>query len=390
MYSRLLPITPGIRESFFLWGPRQSGKTTFLKQTFPDAPRYDLLNNRVFTRLLHQPESLGEELRALPAKPEIVIIDEVQKLPALLDEVHRLMTEHDQTFGLCGSSARKVRRGHANLLGGRAVRFEMFGLVSPEVGPKADCVRFVNHGVLPRHFDLADPGRRLRAYVEDYLREEVLQEGLVRNLPAFHDFLRAAALSDTEIVNFENIARECRVSAPTVREHYQILVDTLLGSFVPAFSDREKRRVIRAPKFYFKDVGPVNHLARRGRLEPGSPLFGKAFENWIAHELHAHAAYSELHYPIRYWRLSSGIEVDFILGDMEAAVEVKATARVRQDHCAGLVHLARDHPEVGQRFLVCLEDYPRRFDDGILVLPVSEFLRRLWGGEIMSRSRDIG
>lgn len=384
MYTRILPIKTGIHESFFLWGPRQSGKTTFLKRTFPDAPRYDLLNNRVFTRLLHQPASLGEELRALPVRPEIVIIDEIQKLPALLDEVHRLMEEDGYVFGLCGSSARKVRRGHANLLGGRAVRFEMFGLVSAEVGPEFDYQRFVNHGVLPCHYDSADPGRRLRAYVEDYLREEVIQEGLVRNLRAFHDFLRAAALSDTEIVNFENIARECGVSAPTVREHYQILVDTLLGYFVPAFREREKRRVIHAPKFYFKDVGPVNQLARRGKLEPGSPLFGKAFENWLAHELHAHAAYSELHYSIRYWRLASGIEVDFILGDMDTAIEVKTTARVRADHCTGLVHLARDYPEVRQRLVVCLEDRPRRLETGILALPVAEFLSRLWGGAIVS------
>lgn len=269
--------------------------------------------------LPRSPQSLGEELLGLRNRPRIVLIDEIQKVPQLLDEVQRLMVEHGFTFGLCGSSARK-------------------------------------------------------------LRHEVAHEGLVRNLAAFHDFLRAAALGDTEIVNYENIARECGVSAPTVKEHYQILVDTLLGSFVPAYTAREKRRVIRAPKFYFRDVGCVNALTHRRGLEPGQEIFGKAFENWICHELQAHAHYSGSEQQIRYWRLASGIEVDFILGDMAAAIEVKATARVRPEHLNGLVQLKLDHPQVGPRILVCLEERPRRLENGILVLPALEFLERLWGG----------
>jgi predicted AAA+ superfamily ATPase len=351
--------------------------------TFPGAYRIDLLRSTDFVRYTREPHLLGQELLAMRTPPGIVIIDEIQKVPQLLDEVQRLMVEQGLVFGLCGSSARKLRRGHANLLGGRAIRFEMFGLTSREVGLQADPVRFVRHGVLPRHFLAANPARSQRAYVEDYLRTEVAQEGLVRNLSAFHDFLRASALGDTEIVNFENIARECGVSAPTVKEHYQILVDTLLGVFVPAYTDREKRRVIRAPKFYFKDVGSVNHLANRGDLRPGTEAFGKAFENWICHELHAHASYSERHHAIRYWRLASGVEVDFILGSMEAAIEVKATDRVRPQHLTGLEQVAVDHPEIGARILVCLESRARKLDSGILVLPVMEFLARLWAGEIL-------
>jgi predicted AAA+ superfamily ATPase len=200
---------------------------------------------------------------------------------------------------------------------------------------------------------------------------------------AFHDFLRAAALCDTEIVNYENIARECGVVAATVKEHYQILVDTLLGAFVPAYTAKEKRRVIRAPKFYFRDVGSVNALARRHGLEPGQEIFGKAFENWICHELQAHSAYSGRNHEIRYWRLASGIEVDFILGDMEAAIEVKATERIRPQHLNGLQQLKIDQPTVGPRIIVCLEDRPRRSEDGILVLPAMDFLSRLWAGEIL-------
>jgi predicted AAA+ superfamily ATPase len=383
MFERRLPIPADMAETFFLWGPRQTGKTTFLLERFPGQPRYDLLKSSDFARFVRSPQSLGEELLALPRRPGIVLIDEIQKVPQLLDEVQRLMVEHGQVFGLCGSSARKLRRGHANLLGGRALRFEMFGLTSAEVGDQADVVRFCRHGVLPRHFLSERPEPMLRAYVEDYLRQEVAQEGLVRNLTAFNDFLRSAALGDTEIVNYENIARECGVSAPTVKEHYQILVDTLLGCVVPAYTQREKRRVVRAPKFYFRDVGCVNALTRRRGLEPGQEIFGKAFENWLCHELHAHAHYSGRHHEIRYWRLASGIEVDFILGDMEAAIEVKATERVRPQHLDGLEQIKVEHPGVGPRILVCLEDRPRLLDGGILVLPALEFLRRLWAGEVL-------
>lgn len=380
MFSRLLPIPTNFAETFFLWGPRQTGKTTLLLERFPGLPRYDLLKSSDFTRFTRSPQSLGEELLALPAKPRLVLLDEIQKVPQLLDEVQRLIVEHGLVFGLCGSSARKLRRGHANLLGGRAVRFELFGLTSAEVGEQTDVVHFVNAGVLPRHYLATHPERNIRAYVEDYLRLEVAQEGLVRNLASFHDFLRASALGDTEIVNFENIARECGVSAPTVKEHYQILVDTLLGYFVPAYTEHEKRRVIRAPKFYFKDVGCVNHLAQRRHLEPGQEAFGKAFENWICHELHAHAAYSEQHYPIRYWRLASGIEVDFILGH-QVAIEVKAVERVRPQHLKGLEQFGLEHPQCQTRILVCLEARARKLESGILILPVLEFLRRLWDGE---------
>ncbi|MDR3672288.1 MAG: DUF4143 domain-containing protein [Holophaga sp.] len=383
MFDRRLAIPSPIPETFFLWGPRQTGKTTFLLDRFPDALRYDLLLSSNYARFTRRPQSLGEELLAARRRPGLVLIDEIQKVPQLLDEVQRLMVEHGFVFGLCGSSARKLRRGHSNLLGGRALRFEMFGLTSAETGLQADVTRFCSHGVLPRHFLSSRPEPAQRAYVEDYLRQEVAQEGLVRNLSAFHDFLRAAAIGDTEIVNYENIARECGVAAVTVKEHYQILVDTLLGSFVPAYTSREKRRVIRAPKFYFRDVGSVNSLTRRRGLEPGQEIFGKAFENWICHELQAHAEYSGSHHEVRYWRLASGIEVDFILGDLEAAIEVKATERVRPQHMSGLEQLKAEHPAVGPRILVCLEERPRKLENGILVLPALDFLQRLWAGEIL-------
>ena len=286
------------------------------------------------------------------------------------------------SFALCGSSARKVRRGAANLLGGRAVRYELHGLTADEIGPDFDLDRMLNHGYLPRMYQAERPRRLLDAYVADYLREEIAAEGLVRSLPAFSGFLDAAALSDGEIVNFSNIARECDVSSPTVKAYFGILEDTLLGRWLPAYRKRRKRRVIGAPKFYFADVGAVNRLARRGVLEPGAQLYGKAFENWVFHELAACAAYRDLDAEITYWRLPSGIEVDFVLGDVRVAVEAKASPRIAAHHLRGLRTLAKEHPGVGRRIVVCLELRARRTDDGIEILPAADFIRWLRDGEI--------
>ena len=219
----------------------------------------------------------------------------------------------------------------------------------------------------------------LASYVGDYLKEEVAAEGLVRNLPVFSAFLSAAALSDGDLVNFTNIARHCGVSGPTVKGHFGILEDTLLGRWLPAFTKRPKRRVLGAPKFYFSDVGVVNYLAKRGRLQPGGELFGKAFENWVFHELVAANAYGDKQVDLAYWRLASGIEVDFIVGDMSVAIEAKATARVTADHLKGLRHLRQDHPGV-RALLVCLEPRRRVTDDGIEIMPVAAFIRAVAEG----------
>jgi predicted AAA+ superfamily ATPase len=381
MFRRALTLPPRPRESFFLWGPRQTGKSTLLRATYPDALWVDLLKTDELMRYLQRPALLREELEA-DATRRLVVLDEIQKVPGLLDEVHWLIENRGRVFALCGSSARKVRRAQANLLGGRAVRRELLGLVSAEIGPEFDLVRALNHGFLPRHYLAEDASERLRAYVNDYLREEIANEGLVRNLPAFSGFLAAAALSEGGVVNFANIARECGVSAPTVREYFEILLDTLLGRMLPAWTRRPKRRTIQAPKFYFADVGVVNVLARRGRIEPGSELYGRAFENWIHHELRAHCSYRRPARELSYWRLASGIEVDFILGDMQVAVEAKASARVTSDHMKGLRALAVDHPRVRRRIIVCLEPRARRTEDGIEVLPWRRFAQALWSDEL--------
>ena len=222
----------------------------------------------------------------------------------------------------------------------------------------------------------------LNAYVSDYLREEIIAEALVRNAPAFADFLAIAALADTEPVNFSNIARETGISSPTVKTYYEILQDTLLGRWLPAYQRRPKRRVATAPKFYFADAGIVNHLARRGALEPRSELYGKAFENWIHHELVAYSSYTESFTNLSYWRLTSGAEVDFIVNDMALAIEAKASARITDQHMRGLRTLGQDYSDVGARIVVSLEPKSRRTDDGILILSAREFIEQLWNGEL--------
>jgi predicted AAA+ superfamily ATPase len=384
MFKRILTLPPPGKETFFLWGPRQAGKTTLLRQTYPQAYWIDLLKAEEFRRYTEHPELLRQELSVLSrgTEPPFVVIDEVQKVPQVLDEVHWLMENRGVQFGLCGSSARKVKRGHANLLGGRAIRYEIFGLVSAELEKDFNLIRLLNHGYLPKHYLSDRPIRVLNSYVADYLKEEVAAEGLVRNLPTFSEFLNISALSDSELVNFSNIARECSVSSHTIKGYFEILVDTLIGRWLPAYRKRPKRRVIGAPKFYFYDVGVVNFLARRKELEPGNELFGKAFENWVFHELNAYNAYKETYADLSYWRLASGIEVDFIINDMETAIEAKSSNKITSDALKGLRHLKFDHPTVKKRIIVSLEKKERRTEDDILILPYDNFVSRLWSGQI--------
>lgn len=381
MLERKLYLPPPGVETFFLWGSRQTGKSTLLRSKYPDAVWIDLLKAEEYRRYLDTPEYLRQEL---PDKGDMpfVVIDEVQKLPALLDEVHWLHENRHVQFAMCGSSARKVKRGHANLLGGRAIRYEMFGFVSAELYPDFDLHRLLNHGYLPRIYLAKQPRRLLNAYVANYLKEEIAAEGLVRNLPVFSNFLNLASLSDTEIVNFSTIARDCGVSSQTVKEYFQILEDTMLGRWLPSFRKRPKRRVTAASKFYFSDVGVVNFLAKRGAVQQGSELFGKAFENWCFHELNAYNMYNEAFAEFSYWRLAGGTEVDFIVNDMKVAIEAKASEKISGKHLKGLRSLKVDHSEVGRRIIVCNEKKLRTTEDNIEIIPAAVFATMLWAGEL--------
>lgn len=376
MYKRILNLQDA-QKSFFLWGQRQTGKSSLLKNQFPNATYIDLLRSDEFVRFSSNPSLLRERILSKP-KNDFVVIDEVQKIPKLLDEVHSLIESDKVKFALCGSSARKIKRGHGNLLGGRALKYELYGLSAHELLEDFDLVKMLNRGYLPSHYQDDRYFLSLESYVADYLKEEILSEGLTRNLPVFSRFLEVAAIGDTEVLNYSNVARETGVSVKTVQSYFDILVDTLTASYLPAYLKRIKRRTRQSHKFYFHDVGVANFLTRRKNIEPKTELFGKAFENWLLHELQSWISYSKTMTPIYYWALTTGVEVDFILGDMRIAIEAKASERVNSNHLKNLRELKKDFPNIKERYVVCMEKDLRKTEDGIWILPYQTFIKALW------------
>lgn len=383
MYNRILNLDLTGKHTCFLWGPRQTGKSTLIRTMFPRARRYDLLLADVYRALIDRPELIREECLAAgldgDSQVDPIVIDEIQRIPELLNEVHWLAENRGLRFLLCGSSARKLKRGGGNLLGGRAVRYQLHPLVTAEI-PEFSLDKALNAGLLPRHYLNVRPRRLIQAYVGDYLREEIAAEALTRNIPAFSRFLEVAALSNGELINYNTIASECGVSAPTAKGYFQILEDTLIGSFVPAFRRRAKRRVVGAPRFYFFDIGVVAHLTERGNVQPGSELFGRAFEHFIYMEVSAYASYSGVFFPISFWRTTSGHEVDFIFEDV--ALEVKSTSRIQDRHLKG-IRAFKEEFKMAQYIVVSREAAPRQTADGILILPWRDFFDRLWSGAIV-------
>lgn len=384
-YQRHLLLNLPPRQSAFLWGARKTGKSTLVRERFPHSLVFDLLDTDLFFEFSKEPSKLRQKLAAADAaslhKP--IVIDEVQKVPSLLDEIHWLIENKNLSFLLCGSSARKLKRGHANLLGGRAWRYELFPLVSAEIG-SLDLLRALNQGLIPLHYlqDGPDSERSLKAYVQDYLKEEVFAEGLARNIPAFSRFLDAAAYCQGELVNYSNIARDCGVDSKTVREYYQIISDTLLGALVEPYKKRQERQVIgRAPKSYFFDVGVAGVLTRRRILEERGEAFGRAFEHLVFMELNAYRSYSGKDFPIHFWRTKSGQEVDFILGEGEVAVEVKGTSRVEDRDLSGMRAFMDDN-RPKKSILVCNEKNPR-IVHGVHIEPWRRFFSALWAGDIL-------
>ncbi|MGB4654607.1 MAG: ATP-binding protein [Bacteroidales bacterium] len=365
-------------DSIFLWGARQTGKSTLLKMRFPDVRYIDLLKSDEFARYSRRPALLREELSLLPEN-ELVIIDEIQKIPALLDEVHWLISNHRLRFILSGSSARKLRRSGVNLLGGRAIRKHLYPFVSTEI-PEFDLVKACNNGMLPRHYLVENATNRLHAYVGDYLQQEIKAEALTRNLNTFTRFMEVAALSNGEILNYNNIASECGVSAPTVKEYFSILEETLVGYIIPAFTRNVKRRVVQSPKFYYFDVGFANFLLKRSPLSPGSPEFGHAFEHFIIQEIIAYIGYFRPLQNLFYWRTSSGYEVDAIIGNAEVAIEIKSSDEVQSHHTKGLKAFSEEFPDC-RLIIVSLDKYARQLNN-VEVYPALQFLSMLWNGDI--------
>jgi len=374
MIQRLLELPQG-KDSVFLWGPRKTGKSYWLRQQTLDAWYIDLLESDIYLDLLHSPHKLREQYLQKAPKPACVIIDEVQFLPLLLNEVHWLIENTGARFILTGSSARKLRRGQANLLGGRAWRREMRPLCLREISPQIERLpNIMQSGLLPPHYLSSSPRELLRGYVQDYLKEEVAAESTTRRLQSFSSFLKVVGLTSCEILNAENIAREVGVSGKVVRSYFEILEDTLLATRLQPYRKSPTRRMSLSDKFYLFDVGLSNFLAGRSP-QPGNPDFGKSYEHLIWMELMAYRAYRDPDLELRYWRTSSGLEVDFVLNDKEAAIEVKS-GKFHATDLKGLFAIQQDSP-VGRRFGVSLEKHSRRVED-IEVLSLSDFLDWLW------------
>lgn len=374
MLKRIYNINKDLDESVFLFGARQTGKSTILRTQFPDSTYIDLLDTNLASRFRRNAGLLYD---ILSDKPEgtIVIIDEIPEVPELLNEVHRLISEKNIIFVLCGSSARKLKRKGYNTLGGRAWPVYLYPLVSAEI-PDFDIDRAINVGMLPPHYLAKNPLRRLSAYIDVYLKEEIKEEALVRNLNAFQRFLEAAALTDGEMVNNNNIAQDCGVSATTVSAYFDILEDTLIGYRIPAFTKTVKRRLVQAPRFYFFDIGIVNHLLHRQGLVRGSADYGHAFEHLIVQELKAYLAYTHSNEQLTYWRTYTGIEVDLVIGNARVAIEIKSSEEVLPRHLKGLRAFAEEHPD-SRRIIVSLDPLTRCTGD-IECIYVYDFLRILW------------
>lgn len=368
------------KETFFLWGPCRTGKSTLLKKTYPDALWIDLRKPGVYGRYMVHPECLRDAV--VRANPGFVVIDEIQKVPSLLDEVHWIHENMNVRFALCGSGERKTRKSNAGLLDGRWGRYELFGFSAGELGKQFDLVRILNNGYFPLVYSRLRPKRLLYSYILQYLKEEIVEDGLARRLPAFSKFLNAASLFDCKTVNYFTIARDTGVSSETIRGYFEVLCGSLLAKFLPPYRRRPKRRIAASPKFYFTDVGIVNFLAKRGKFGLGCGFFGKAFENWIFHELCAYNSYREACAEIYFWRLRIGIEVDFLINHIDCAIDVNASVRVSNDHLEGLRQLLIDHPEVKKRILVCLDKKDRTTRDNIEIINYQTFIKKLWRGDL--------
>jgi predicted AAA+ superfamily ATPase len=381
-YTRKLNLPELLKKkSFFLLGPRATGKSFLVReQLAADAIVINLLDSQLYLRLSASPWELEGIIAAeLLKKPSsIIVIDEIQKVPSLLDEVHRLIEEKHWRFLLTGSSARKLKHGHANLLAGRAWTANLFPLSYSEI-PDFDLERFLRFGGLPSVYLSAEPGEELNAYVRTYLYEEIQAEGLVRKLPQFSRFLLVAALANGQTLNFAEIAQDAQVPASTIQEHYRILEDTLIGFTLPPWLSSKKRKSISAAKFYLFDTGVTHALARTATLDRNSDLYGRSFEQWIAMELRAYLSYQRKDDELCFWRSVQKDEVDFVIGD-HTAIEVKATKKIVAKDVKGLRVISEESKF--RNLLIVTQDKIETLKDGVRSMHWKTFLDELWSGKL--------
>jgi predicted AAA+ superfamily ATPase len=363
------------KKSSFLFGPRQTGKSTLIKETLSSLPVYNLLDSAVFLQLSMEPKRLEQGTAA----GGVIVIDEIQKLPRLLNEVHRLIGEKGMRFLLTGSSARKLRKGGVNLLGGRARSRNLHPLIFFELKDRFDLAKALDVGLIPSIYFSDSPYEDLENYTGDYLKEEIVAEGAARNIPSFSRFLEVAALCNGQMINFTKLAGDAQVARTTIYEYFQILKDTLIIHEVPTWGKTQTRKSITTSKFYFFDIGVARSLQHRKGLQPRSPEYGDAFESYVFHELRAFMDYNRCG-GLHYWRSISGFEVDFIVGET-MAVEIKGKENVSSGDLKGLVAL-KEEKLLKDYIVVSLEDRPRVVD-GIQILPWRIFLEKLWGREFV-------
>lgn len=382
-YTRKLNLPELLeKKSFFLFGPRSTGKSFLIKKQLGDkALLIDLLDSEIFLRLTSRPQDLKELIDAQNGKRHIIAIDEIQRIPELLSEVHRLIESNEGIkFLLTGSSARKLKRDPGtDMLAGRAWTANLFPLTSTEING-FDLDRFLRYGGLPQIYPSKEPGEELHAYIENYVKEEIVAEGLVRKLPPFARFLRSAALSNGKLLNFTEIGSDCQVPPSTIREYYSILEDTLMGYMLEPWTRSKKRKAVQTAKFYFFDTGVTHALAGTSALDRNSDLYGSSFEQFISMEIRAYLSYKRIREPMRFWRSLNGQEVDILIGE-RAAIEIKSTARCSPRDFKGLFALAEEN--VFSDLYLVSQDKISAKKDGVLAIYWNDFLKKLWAGDII-------
>ena len=373
MYSRILSSPKN--KSFFLFGPRGTGKTTWVKSAFPEAIFIDLLESEIYNDLLANPQRL--ETFIPKDFKNWVIIDEVQRVPELLNEIHRLIEKKQCVFVLTGSSARTLRKKGVNLLAGRALTYSFHQLTAIELAKDFNLAHSLKFGQLPCVYTEKDPQAYLESYVETYLREEIQQEGLTRNLSAFSRFLEAASFSQGSVLNTSGVARECAVERKVVENYFSILEDLLIGCRLPVFTKKAKRRMVSHHKFYFFDVGVYRAIRPSGPLDMPEEMEGVAFETLVFQELRAINDYLRLGYELYYWHTSNQVEVDFVLYGNKGlkAFEVKRTGRLQENMLRGLKAFLKDYPSA-KAYLI-YGGTRRLYEGKITILPVQEALLTL-------------
>lgn len=390
MYQRVLNITQILaRKSLFLLGPRQTGKSTYLRTHFPEALYINLLKSSEYQNYLRDPSYLHKTVNYFVKNnmSRIVIVDEIQKIPSLLNDIHDLMEQNKSLrFILTGSSARKLKRGGANLLGGRASWIRFHPLCYPELGLNQDelWLNGLSSGKLPPIIDSPNYFDDLKDYVGLYLREEIQEEGLTRSLENFSRFLDIAALMNGEQINYTSIGSDAQISPTLVRDYFEILSDTLVGHLLPAFLATTKRKAMSTSKFYFFDNGVVNALTGRAFVPKGTPEFGKSLELAIYSEILAYINYRQCSKKVEYWRSISKFEVDFLVYDRVdeiVAIEVKSSAHPSKKDFKGLLALEEEY-KLQKKIIVCQGEQPLLTEEGIEILPLSVFLKKLWQGDL--------